>query len=119
MNFPGGLVLQATASYGAAKASFLQISGEKGWAALNPAFAYDDERRLFGKIQGRWFEKRFRVIDEFRVELDAFADCVRRKREPAPNGVEGLKDVVVMQTIYRAVRESRAVAVSYPPVPAR
>ena len=119
LNFPGGLVLQATASYGAAKASFLQISGEKGWAALNPAFAYDDERRLFGKIQGRWFEKRFRVIDEFRVELDAFADCVRRKREPAPNGVEGLKDVVVMQTIYRAVRESRAVAVSYPPVPAR
>ncbi len=116
LNFPGGLVLQGTASYGAAQASFLQISGDKGWAALNPAYAYDEERRLFGKIQGRWFEKKFKVIDEFALELDAFADCVRRNREPEPDGVEGMKDVVVMQSLYRAVREARTVAVSYPPV---
>jgi predicted dehydrogenase len=117
LNFPGGLVLQATAGYGAAKSSFLQVCGEKGWAALNPAFAYDDERRLFGNIHGRWFEKRFKVIDEFAIELDAFAECVRRKREPEPNGVEGMKDVAVMQAIYRSVREGRSVPVSYPPIP--
>ncbi len=117
LNFPGGLVLQATAGYGAAKSSFLQVCGEKGWAAFNPAFAYDDERRLFGNIHGRWFEKRFKVIDEFAIELDAFAECVRRKREPEPNGVEGMKDVAVMQAIYRSVREGRGVPVSYPPIP--
>src|SRR6266404_3191524 len=61
LTFPGGLVLQATASYGAAQASFLHVHGERGWAALDPAFAYDEERRLFGKINGRWFEKKFRV----------------------------------------------------------
>jgi predicted dehydrogenase len=118
LNFPGGLVLQATAGYGAAQASFLQVCGEKGWAGLNPAYAYDEERRLFGKIQGRWFEKKFRVIDEFALELDAFADCVRRKKEPEPNGVEGMKDVSVMQAVYRSVREGRPVGVSYPPLPA-
>jgi predicted dehydrogenase len=118
LNFPGGLVLQATAGYGAAQASFLQVCGEKGWAALNPAFAYDEERRLFGKIQGRWFEKRFRVIDEFALELDAFAESIRRKKEPEPNGVEGMKDIAVMQAVYRSVREARTVPVSYPLLPA-
>src|SRR2546427_378349 len=95
--------------------TFCLAPREKGWAGLNPAYAYDEERRLFGKIQGRWFEKRFRVIDEFALELDAFAGCVRRRREPEPNGVEGMKDVSVMQAVYRSVREGRPVAVSYPP----
>ncbi len=114
LNFPDGLVMQATASFGAAQASFLHIHGEKGWAALDPAFTYDEERRLFGKIGGRWFEKKFKVLDEVALELDAFAECVRRGREPEPNGTEGLRDVAVMQAIYRAAREGRTVPVTFP-----
>jgi predicted dehydrogenase len=114
LTFPEGLVLQATASYGAAQASFLHVHGEKGWAALDPAFAYDEERRLFGKIGGRWFEQKFKAMDEFALELDAFADCIRRKRDPEPNGNEGLRDVVVMQAIYRSARENRPMPVNVP-----
>lgn len=112
LTFPEGLVLQATASYGAAQASFLHVHGEKGWAALDPAFAYDEERRLFGKIGGKWFEKKFNVMDEFALELDAFADSIRRQRDPEPDGNEGLRDVVVMQAIYRSARENRPVPVN-------
>jgi predicted dehydrogenase len=114
LTFPEGLVLQATSSYGAAQASFLHVHGEKGWAALDPAYAYDEERRLFGKIGGRWFEKKFKVMDEFALELDAFSDCIRCKRDPAPDGHEGLGDVVVMQAIYRSARENRPVPVNVP-----
>lgn len=114
LTFPEGLVLQATSSYGAAQASFLHVHGEKGWAALDPAFAYDEERRLFGKIGGRWFEQKFKVIDEFALELDAFADCIHRRRDPGPDGNAGLRDVVVMQAIYRSARENRPVPVNVP-----
>jgi predicted dehydrogenase len=111
LKFPGGLVAQASSSFGAASASFLHVHGEKGWAALDPAYAFDEERRLFGKIGGRWFEKKFRIMDEFALELDAFADCVRRRREPEPSGYQGLRDVAVMQAIYRSARENRPVPV--------
>jgi predicted dehydrogenase len=115
LGFPGGLVLQATASFGAAQASFLHVHGGKGWAALDPAFAYDEERRLFGKIGGRWFEKKFKVMDEFALELDAFAEAIRRRRDPEPDGQEGLRDVAVMQAIYRSAREGRSVPINLPP----
>lgn len=115
LNFPEGLVLQASSSFGLAQASFLHVHGEKGWAALDPAYAYDEERRLFGKIGGRWFEKKFKVMDEFALELDAFADCIRRKRDPEPSGGEGLRDVAVMQAIYRSARENRPVPIYLPP----
>ncbi len=114
LSFPEGLVLQASSSFAAAQASFLQIHGEKGWAALDPAFAYDEERRLFGKIGGRWFEQKFKVINEFALELDAFADAIRRRRDPEPGGREGLRDVAVMQAIYRSARENRPVPITLP-----
>jgi predicted dehydrogenase len=114
LNFPGGLVLQASASFGAAQGSFLHVHGEKGWAALDPAYAYDEERRLFGKIGGRWFEKKFKILDEVALELDYFAQCIRRSRNPEPSGVEGLRDVAVMQAIYRSASEGRPAPINYP-----
>ncbi|MGH9454249.1 MAG: Gfo/Idh/MocA family protein, partial [Terriglobia bacterium] len=112
LTFPGGLVMQGTSSFGAAQSSFIQVHGEKGWAALNPAYAYDEERRLFGKIGGRWFEKVFPRMDEFALELDHFADCIRRKRDPEPGGLSGLRDVTVMEAIYRAARNHKAVGIA-------
>jgi glucose-fructose oxidoreductase len=107
-------VAQATSSFSAAQSSFLQVHGEKGWAALNPAYPWDEERCLFGKTGERWFEKKFKVIDELSLELDAFADSVRRKREPGPNGVQGIRDVAVMEAIYQSAREGRTVPITMP-----
>jgi predicted dehydrogenase len=114
LKFPDGLLVQGSSSFGAAQANFLKVFGEKGWAALDPAFAYDEERRLFGKVEGRWFEKRFRIMDEFALELDSFVDSIRLRREPEPTGQEGLRDLVIMQAIYRAAREARWVKIDFP-----
>jgi predicted dehydrogenase len=104
-------VCQGSSSYSAAAASFIQVHGEKGWAALNPAFAFEEERRLFGKIQGKWFEQTFGVIDEFVLELDAFSACIRDGRPPEPDGMEGLRDIATVEAIYRSAFEKRTVAI--------
>lgn len=106
-----GLVCHGSSSFSAAAASFIQVHGEKGWAALNPAFAFEEERRLFGKIQGQWFEQIFPVIDEFALELDGFADCIRNRRDPEPDGMEGMLDIATIQAIYRSARENRIVPI--------
>src|ERR1700751_363415 len=111
LTHPGGLVCQGTSSYSARAASFVQVHGDKGWAALNPAFAFEEERRLFGKIQGKWFEQKFKVIDEFVLELDAFADSIRRRRDPEPDGMEGIRDIATVEAIYRSARRKRPVPV--------
>lgn len=114
LTHPGGLVCQGTSSFSAQAASFVQVHGDRGWAALNPAFAFEEERRLFGKIQGRWFEKKFKVIDEFVLELDGFAECIRRVRDSGPDGTEGLLDIATVEAIYRSARENRTVSVETP-----
>jgi len=78
---------------------------------LNPAFAFEEERRLFGKILGRWFEQKFKVMDEFVLEIDHFADCIRRRHDPKSDGMEGLRDLATIQAIYQSARENRTVAI--------
>ena len=112
LKFPEGILLQATSSFGAAQSSFLHVIGDKGWVALNPAYEFAKQRRMCGEIGGRWFEKKFPAMDEFVLELDAFAKAIRRGRDPEPDGTEGMKDVAIMQAIYRASQESRPVPIS-------
>jgi predicted dehydrogenase len=111
LTHPEGLVCQGTSSYSSMAASFLQVHGDQGWAALNPAFAFEEERRLFGKIKGKWFEQRFKVIDEFALELNAFTESIRLGHDPEPDGMEGLRDIATIEAIYRSARENRTVPI--------
>jgi predicted dehydrogenase len=111
LTHPNGLVCQGTSSYSSMAASFLQVHGDQGWAALNPAFAFEEERRLFGKIQGQWFERKFKVIDEFALELNAFTGSIHRGRDPEPDGMEGLRDMATIEAIYRSAQENRRVPI--------
>jgi predicted dehydrogenase len=113
LEFPSGLVLQGTAAYSAAFSSFVHVHGEKGWAELSPAFAFEEERRLIGKIGANWFEKRFKPIDEFVLELDYFAACIREERKPQPDGEQGWKDIVIIDAIYQAVKKRSTIRIKY------
>lgn len=113
LDFPAGLILQGTASYSAAFSSFVHVHGEKGWAELAPAFAFEEERRLSGKIGGQWFEKTFQAIDEFALELDNFADCIQKGRKPEPDGEQGLRDIVIIDAIYQAAKKGGSVRIKY------
>ena len=57
--------IQARASVSVTEPS---STGEKGWAELAPAFAFEEERRLSGKIAGKWFSKIFKPVDEFALK---------------------------------------------------
>src|ERR1019366_5641278 len=114
LKFPGGLYLQGSSSFTAAKASFLQAHGEKGWAALDPAYAYNEERRFFGEIAGEWFEKKFKPVDEFCLELDYFSECIRENRDPLPDGAAGTRYVAVIEAIYEAAEQNCAVGIHIP-----
>jgi predicted dehydrogenase len=113
LDFRSGLILQGTAAYSAAFSSFVHVHGEKGWAELAPAFAFEEERRLSGKIAGQWFAKTFKPIDEFALELDYFAECIREGHKPEPDGEQGLRDIIIIDAIYQAAKKGGTVKIKY------
>ena len=47
--------------------------------------------------------------NQFSAQLDHLSECVLQNREPIVPGEEGLKDLRVIEAIYRAAREGRTV----------
>jgi glucose-fructose oxidoreductase len=113
MHFASGLVVQGISTYSSAISSFVFVQGTKGWACLTPAFPFDEERRLTGKIGGKWFEKKFKVVDEFAPELDAFAGAIRTKKIVEPDGLQGHRDMCILEAIYASARNGGPVSVRY------
>ena len=113
LQFPSGTVVQGSSSYGAVLSSLVFVQGTKGWVSLTPAFPFDEERRLTGKIGKRWIERRFRIIDEFRLEVDAFASAIRNKGNIEADGVQGHRDMIILNAIYESARKQQPVLIGY------
>jgi len=113
MHFASGLVVQGSSTYSSVLSSFLCVQGDNGWACLAPAFPFDEERRLTGKIAGKWFERKFKVVDEFALEIDAFATAVRTGRRVEPDGRQGHRDMLILGAIYDSAKRKEPVVIRY------
>jgi len=113
LKFPSGLVVQGSSTYGAAMSSFIFVQGTKGWVSLSPAYPFEDARRVTGKIAGRSVERRFKALDEFALEIDAFALAIQKKKSVEPDGIQGHRDMIILQAIYESARNGQPVAIKY------
>jgi len=113
LQFPKGTIVQGSSSYSAVISSFIFVQGTKGWVSLTPAFPFDEERRLTGKIGKRWIERRFKITDEFLPEVDAFALAIQNKCRIEPDGVQGHRDMIILNAIYESARKQQAVSIGY------
>jgi predicted dehydrogenase len=113
LNFPSGLIVQGSSTYSAAISSFIFVQGSKGWVSLSPAYTYDDERRVTGRIAGRVVDRHFKVLDEFALEIDAFSSAILKKKTIAPDGNQGHRDMIILHAIYESARTYRPVAINY------
>ena len=113
LQFPSGLVVQGSSSYGAVLSSFIFVQGAKGWLSLSPAFPFDEDRILTGKVGKRQIRKKFKVTDEFAPELDAFAAAIQNKRTVEADGVQGHRDMIILDAIYEAARTQESVSIRY------
>jgi predicted dehydrogenase len=115
LNFPSGLIVQGSSTYSPAISSFIFVQGSKGWVSLSPAFTYEDERRVTGKIAGRLIDRRFKPLDEFALEIDAFSSAILKKKTVAPDGVQGQRDLIILHAIYESARTQQPVTIKYSP----
>ncbi len=105
MEFPGGHVSNSYTSY-STPANNLYISKERRWFNLMPAFNY-------GGIKGKTSEGEldFPHINQQAVQMDTFTKCILDDSESDANGEEGLKDLKVIEAIYKSIESGTKVKI--------
>ena len=107
MKFPSGVLAYCSTTYNFSGINRFSAHCDKGWFSLDPAYSY-------GGIKGRTskgdvIEKP--VIDQFANEMDNFSKCILEGRESQVSGEEGMRDLKVIEAIYRSIRTGRTVKV--------
>ena len=105
LRFPSGAIASCAASYGAHESKDMRLRLEKGWIALEYAFAYHGQRRRVAHRNGSIEaveEWRLGQADQCALEIDHLANCILNDRRPRTPGEEGGQDHVMMQAIYRS-----------------
>jgi predicted dehydrogenase len=105
MEFPGGHVSNSYTSY-STPANRLYISTERRWLNLFPAFNY---RGIRGSTDTG--ELNFPEINQQAEQMDGFSRCIIEGTESDANGEEGLKDLKVIEAVYKSIETGAKVKV--------
>ncbi|MGK3987110.1 Gfo/Idh/MocA family oxidoreductase [Sorangium sp. So ce136] len=114
LRFPSGARAVCSTSYSCHVSKRFRVMGPEGWAEMDPAFPYRGLRiRVSRKTPDRPIEDTSEwKLDEknhFALEMDHFAQCVRKDKQAHTPGEEGLQDMRLMEAIYTSAREGRPV----------
>ena len=96
MEFPSGAVSIHSSSY-SGYVNRLYFMAPEGWAEIDPSYHYDvrEGRTSDGPME-------FPFVKQQAVQMDDFATCIRQNRKSSVSGEEGLKDMKVIEAIYRS-----------------
>ena len=97
LEFPGNIKVKGKSSYNN-NWGYLKAQAERGWFQLEPAYGY-------GPILGKSSKGdiNFPQINQQAAQMDDFALCVKLKKPTRVPGEEGLKDMRVVDAIYRSL----------------
>ena len=108
LNFPSGAICTSSSSYASNIDRFF-ASADKGFFELSPALSY-------GPFKGNTSENKFDfpIINQQTAQMDGIAKFIIEKKQ-LPNhisGEEGLKDMKVLEAIYKAARIGKKVSLT-------
>ncbi len=107
LNFPGGATARCETSYGKGM-NDLEVTCEKGWYKLSPFQAYSG---IKGEASdGKLFNAA--IPNQQAKQMDDDATSIMTNRPMLVPGEEGLKDIRVVEAIYRSISEKKRVNVS-------
>jgi len=112
LEFPSGVIGSCMSMYSANQNHILLI-GDKGRIELEPATGYGGNRLWAGR-NGRQNEitpPPGPGATAWAGQLDHLVECIRDNKEPITGGEEGLRDMRLIEAIYRSAREKRRIVV--------
>jgi glucose-fructose oxidoreductase len=104
--FPSGMLGGGLSSYSSGH-NHIRLTGDKGWIDLEPATPYQGQKMRVGKdYNGDFVEPPAGPgVNQFVGQLDHMAECIVQNRDPIVGGDEGLRDMRIIQAIYRSASE--------------
>lgn len=105
MKFPSGKTANCTTTYNFNGMNFYSVTAAKGRFGMDPAYSYAG---IKGTTSDASHPLDFADTDQFAVQMDAFSEAILTNQPFEPSGVEGLRDLLAVQAIYKSIASGKA-----------
>jgi predicted dehydrogenase len=115
LRFPSGVISQCMTGYGSFNAKSYAVHAETGTIKMDPAFTYQGlKQELKHAPNGKQMTEQPDNPNkqQFALEMDHMAECVRQNKTPYTPGEEGLQDQRIMEAIYQSAKENKPVKIT-------
>jgi predicted dehydrogenase len=102
LEFPGGAVANGISSYNK-NLNHLKAKAEKGWFELTSAYRYNGMEGAASDGPMKFDPN----VNQQALQMDDFARCIRENKSTIVPGEEGLKDLRVIEAIYRSIASGK------------
>jgi glucose-fructose oxidoreductase len=108
LEFPGGARAAVQTSFGM-NMNFLHVTGNKGKLMVEPYSAYNGQQ---GDVStGVHIEHPYKVPFQQATQMDNDALAIKNKTAPLAPGEEGLRDIKIVEAIYKAAKTGQRVLI--------
>ena len=109
LGFPSGAISSCMTSYSQNNINSFFLNGTEGFVEMNPANNYGP---IKAKVNSK--ELNFPTIKQQTLQMEAFADYILNGIEPKiqVDGLEGLKDLKIIEAIYSSIKLNKKIILS-------
>ena len=106
LKFPSGVLAHCSCGFNGNGSKRYRVMCNDGWFGLEPAYGYGGLKIQTSKQDMKEIAD-LPQVNHFAAEMDHFSACVRDNKQPDTPGEEGLKDMKVLEAIWRAVASGK------------
>jgi predicted dehydrogenase len=108
-----GATAEVSCGFETSDAQFYRVEAEDGWLEAREAFVPRDEGgvELEYEVDGRRVVETFDSTDQYRREVEHFADCVESGVDPRTGADEAVQNMAVIDALYESAAKGDAVAI--------
>ncbi|EMA44074.1 Gfo/Idh/MocA family protein [Halococcus saccharolyticus] len=101
LEYSDGATAEVSCSFDTQDTQFYRVEAENGWLEADPAFVPrdDDRATLRYAADGREVTETFDHVDQYRRQIEHFADCVRHDRRPRTDAREAERTMAVIDAL--------------------
>ena len=101
LEFPSGALAACHTSFGI-QMNYLNVNYERGWLKMEPHSSYSGNNGIMSNGN----KINFPIENQQAKQMDEDADSILNNKDLIVPGEEGLKDIIVVEAIYKSAKQN-------------
>ncbi|MDY6765241.1 MAG: Gfo/Idh/MocA family oxidoreductase [Halobacteria archaeon] len=109
LEYEDGATAEVSSSFDTPNTQFYRVEATNGWLEVKESFVppKDEKVSLQYSVDGRHVTEEFDPVNQYRLEVEHFVECVEKETQPRTDAEEAVKNMRVIDSLYKSAEDDK------------